>query len=328
MLQVSRGQQTLRSTFFCGVLIAIALMSSCCSVFSTQKVMMIEASFNPTETEQGVYVSVAGRVFDQDNISLSNALISIEVISPQGSSVHVAVAYTNSNGIFQDTFNMAETSPAGNYTAYLTADKPGYVTAHLNLIYVYLTPDFALEASVGSLTIQQGQTSSFTLTVISLRGFDNVVNLTAINQPSGVTIQFTPDSLVPSGSTIVNVQASFMATNGNYTFDLLGVSGSLTHKATLQLEIEPGVALPAMMLVGAIFIIGVIVLVARSRRDRRKREQIIDEFLRQSDADTGYVATARVLARLEELRALNKVDEATYQRLRRDYEKNLEKSDK
>ncbi|HYW01406.1 MAG TPA: hypothetical protein VE862_08050 [Candidatus Acidoferrum sp.] len=300
------------------------LMASCGSVFSTQKLMMIEASFNPTQTDQGVYVSVAGRVFDLNNSSLSNALISIEVISPQGSSVHVAVAYTDSNGLFQDTFNMAQSSPAGNYTAYLTADKPGYDTAHQNLIFVYLTPDFALESSISTLTIQQGQTSSVTLTVLSLRGFNDIVNLTAINQPPGVTIQFSPSSLVPSGSTIVNIQVSFMATNGNYTFEFLGVSGSLTHKAILQLQIEPGPMQPALVLAGALFVIGMIVLTARSRKSRHRREQIVDEFLRQ--ADTGYVATARALARLEELRAMNRVDESTYQKLRKDYEKRLEKS--
>ncbi len=300
-------------------------MSSCGSVFATQK-MMIEASFNPSQTDQGVYVSVAGRVFDVYNSSLSNVLISIEVISPQGSSVHVAVAYTDSNGIFQDTFNMAQSSPAGNYTAFLTADKPGYDTAHLNLIFVYLTPDFALESSISALMIQQGQTSSLTLTVLSLRGFDDIVNLTAINQPPGVTIQFNPSSLVPSGSTTVNIQVSFMAANGNYTFEFLGVSGSLTHKAILQLQIEPGPMQAALVVVGAVFVIGMIVLTTRSRKRRRTREQIVDEFLTQAGADTGYVATARALARLEELRAMNKVDESTYQRLRKDYEKRLEKS--
>jgi len=301
-------------------------MSSCSPVFPTQKLMMIQASFNPTQTDQGVYVSVAGRVFDPNNNSLSNVLISIEVISPQGSSVHVAVAYTGTGGLFQDAFNMAQASPAGNYTAYLTADKPGYETAHLNLVFVYLTPDFTLESSVNALTIQQGQTGSLTLTVLSLRGFDDIVNLTAIDQPPGVTVQFSPSSVVPSGSTNVNVQVSFMAANGNYTFEFLGVSGSLTHKAILQLQIEPGPTQPALILGGATFVIGMIFLAARSRRSRRRREQIIDEFLSQAGADTGYVATARALARLEELRATNKVDEATYLRLRKDYEKRFEKS--
>jgi len=316
----------LRAPFLCGVLVIIVLMSSSSSVFATPKLMMIEASFNPTQTDQGVYVSVTGRVFDLNNSSLSNALISIEVISPQGSSVHVAVAYTDSNGVFQDTFNMAQSSPAGNYTAFLTADKPGYNTAQVKLIFVYLTPDFALEPSTSALTIQQGQTTSLTLTVLSLRGFNDIVNLTAINQPPGVAIQFNPSSLVPSGSTIVNIQVSFMVANGNYTFEFLGVSGSLTRKAILQLQIEPGPMQPALALAGAVFVIGMVVLTVRSRKSRRRREQIVDEFLRQADADTGYVAMARVLARLEELRAMNKVDESTYQRLRRDFEKRLEKS--
>ena len=79
---------TPRTQFLCGVLVIIVLMSSCGSVFSTQELMMIEASFNPSQTDQGVYVSVAGSVFDLNNSSLSNALISIKGISPQGSSVH------------------------------------------------------------------------------------------------------------------------------------------------------------------------------------------------------------------------------------------------
>jgi len=67
-------------------------------------------------------------------------------------------------------------------------------------------------------------------------------------------------------------------------------------------------------------------LLIRSRRKRRRREAALEELIRQAEADTGYVATARVIARLEELRAMNKVDEATYQHLKREYEKRLEKS--
>jgi len=54
--------------------------------------------------------------------------------------------------------------------------------------------------------------------------------------------------------------------------------------------------------------------------------EVVEELLRSAEADTGYVATARVIARLEELRAMGKVDESTYQRLRKEYEKRLERS--
>ena len=324
MSGIRRRLLALRTPLLCGVLILIALNAASGSVFA-QRTMMVQASFNPTPTEQGVYVVVSGRVFDFDNVSLSNAVISIEVISPQGTSIHVAIAYTDLRGVFEDTFYMVQSSPAGNYTAFLTAEKPGYESAHLTLKFVYSTPDFSLELSSEALTIQQGQTASLTLTVLSLRGFNDAVNLTSINEPSGVIVQFSPNSLVPSGSTIVNVHVSFMAASGNYTFEVLGVSGSLTRKATLQLRIEPGPLQSGLAILSVIVIVSVIILAVRSRKSRRRREQIIDEFLTQSTADTGYVATARVLARLEELRAMNKVDESTYQRLRKDYERRLEK---
>ena len=324
MSGIRRRLLALRTPLLCGVLILIALNAASGSVFA-QRTMMVQASFNPTPTEQGVYVVVSGRVFDLDNVSLSNAVISIEVISPQGTSIHVAIAYTDLRGVFEDTFYMVQSSPAGNYTAFLTAEKPGYESAHLTLKFVYSTPDFSLELSSEALTIQQGQTASLTLTVLSLRGFNDAVNLTSINEPSGVIVEFSPNSLVPSGSTIVNVHVSFMAASGNYTFELLGVSGSLTRKATLQLRIEPGPLQSGLAILSVIVIVSVIILAVRSRKSRRRREQIIDEFLTQSTADTGYVATARVLARLEELRAMNKVDESTYQRLRKDYERRLEK---
>ena len=48
--------------------------------------------------------------------------------------------------------------------------------------------------------------------------------------------------------------------------------------------------------------------------------------MKATEADKGYVATARVIARLEELRATDQIDESTYQKLKREYEKRLEKS--
>ena len=51
-----------------------------------------------------------------------------------------------------------------------------------------------------------------------------------------------------------------------------------------------------------------------------------EAMLKQGSADKGYVTTAGAIARLEELRANNQVDGATYAKLRREYERRLEKS--
>ncbi len=293
--------------------------------------MLILAAFNPTQTDRGLLVAISGRIFDTDNVSISNAVISIQVNDPERTSIHVAIAYTNLVGFFEDAFLLALNSPGGNYTAWLIVDKPGYETASITLTFAYSTPDFSLETSVSTLSLKQGQTGSLMLTILSHRAFDQQVDFTALDPPTGVSLQFNPASVIPSGTTTVNVAVSGSAPVGNYTVTVLAVSGSLSHKVSFQLHISPGpFQADLMFLAGGtgsvVTVLTAIVLHLRSRGKRRRREAAIDELIKQASADTGYVATARVIARLEELRAMGKVDEETYQRLKKDYEKRLEKS--
>jgi hypothetical protein len=293
------------------------------------KGMSIQASFNPIQTDQGFEATISGRVFDDNNQSVSNAVVSIQVINPQGTSDHVAIAYSTQTGQFQDTFLLRSNSPGGNYTTFLVADKPGYDTARLTLTFAFSSPDFLLEIFSNSLSIQQGQSATLTLTVLSLRGYNQPVNLTAMTQ-SGVNIQFNPTSVVPSATTIVSFSVAYDAQPGNHTITLLGVSGSLTHRVSIELNIVRG---PMQTILSALILIGIIVTVSvltrffrRSRSQRHQREAVVEELIKQASGDFGYVATARAIARLEELRALGKVDEATYQKLKKEYEKRLEKS--
>jgi len=322
----------LRTPIIHGVLIALLLISLASSTpaFAAKK-MQIQASFNPTQTERGATILISGRVFELNNASVSNAVISIQVNNPQGTTVHVTIAYTNLQGVFKDSFSLAPNSPGGNYTAFVVADKPGYDTARLTLTFTFSTPDFSIESSVSSLSLKQGDTGSLTVTVLSLRGFKDTVNVTAIDQPPGVTVQSNPASLVPSGTATINVAVSFSAPAGNYTVTILAVSGSLTHKTSFQLIITQGpFQANFMFLTGGagsvIIVLAALGLILRSRGRRRQKEAVLEELLKQASADTSYVATARVIARLEELRAMGKVDESTYQRLRKEYEKRLEKS--
>lgn len=318
----------LRTPFLHGVLIffLVLTLASPGHVLAAKK-MFMQATLNPTQIDQGVSVAITGRVFDTTNISISNAQISVQVNNPQGSSIHLAIAFTNPHGDFQDTFFIALNSPGGNYTAFLVVDKPGYDTTRVALTFAYSSPDFSIQTSVSTLSLQQGQTGTVRLTILSLRNFKEPVNLTALDLPAGVTLQFNPASLTPSGTATVNVGVSWLAATGNYTITLLGVSGSLTHKASFQLIISQGPAQAIYVLLAALAIILIAVtLIIHTRRKRWRREAAVEELIKQASADKGYVATARVIARLEELRAMNQVDEATYQRLKKEYEKRLEKS--
>lgn len=287
----------------------------------------MQPTLNPTQTDQGVTVAITGRVFDTVNSSIPNAVISIQVNSPQGTSVHLAIAYTDLGGSFQDTFFIASNSPGGNYTAFLVADKPGYDAARVTLVFTYASPDFALQTSVSVLSLRQGGTGTLSVTVLGLRGFHAPVNLTALELPAGVSLQFSPTSIAPGGTVIVNVALSIFAANGNYTITILGVSGAVSHKVSFLLNIAPGLIQAVYLLIGFIAILVLaLFLVLRRRGKQKRREAAVEELIKQSSADKGYVATARAIARLEELRAMEKVDESTYLRLKREYEKRLEKS--
>lgn len=316
--------QTLTWVFPCLLL----LVAASAPLASAAKSMQIQASVNPTPTNLGISVLILGRVFEFYNISVASALISVQVNNPQGTSIHVGIAYTDSEGVFQDTFLLVQNSPGGNYTVFLAADKPGYTTAHIFLTFTYSSPDFTIESSISALSLQQGQSNSLTITILSLRGFNQRVNLTAIDAPTGVTLLFNPASLVPSGTATVNVVASDSAQVGNFTLTILAVSGEVSHRVSFHVTVSPKpFQLDFMLITGTgsvLVLLGALGLMLHSRR--RRREIVIEELLKQASADSGYVATARVIARLEELRATGKVDEDTYLRLREEYEKRLEKS--
>ena len=316
------------SAFFQAVLLttlALGLMAP--PLAFANKTMLMQATLNPTQTGQGVSVVIVGKVFEANGMSVSNAVVSIQVTNPEGTSIHLAVAYSATDGSFQDSFLIPLNSPGGNYTAYLVADKPGYDTARVTLGFNYSTPDFSIQPSITELSLRQGDVGKMTVTLLSIRRFNDLVNLTALNLPSGVTLQFRPATLKPSGTAQVTVTVSETAAMGNFTITLLGVSGQTLHTVSLQLLISAGpiqavyVALPVVAAIVILFAVTV-----RRRRKRSLKRVAVEELLRASEADKGYVATARVIARLEELRATNGVDEATYQRLKREYEKRLEKS--
>lgn len=308
------------------ITLLILAIASPSPVYAAKK-MLMQATFNPTQTEQGVSVSISGRVFDTTNASISNAIISIQVNNPQGTSTHIAQAITNQNGSFEDEFFFPSDSPGGNYTAFLVADKPGYDTVRVTLIFAYSSPDFTLMSSKSTLTVRQGQTGSSSVTVLGLRGFHELVNLTALELPSGIALRFNPTSTAPGGTSNADVSVSSFASPGNYTITVLGVSGSVTHKVFIQLIVSPGPIQAVYFLAFSIAVVAIgLLLFLRRSGNRKRRVAAVEELLKQTSADKGYVATARVIARLEELRAMSAMDEPTYQRLRKEYEKRLEKS--
>ena len=101
-------------------------------------------------------------------------------------------------------------------------------------------PTFALATSPSSLNLVAGSQASVVVTVTSVNGFIDPVQLSFSMLPSGVTVNFNSNPVTPSAGGTVTTNASFTAAQGmagnTYSLTLVGSSGPTirTHAFSLQ----------------------------------------------------------------------------------------------
>src|SRR5207249_423688 len=89
-------------------------------------------------------------------------------------------------------------------------------------------PDFALSATPGSQTVAPGNSTSYTVSVSALNGFNGTVGLSVSGLPTGATATLSPTSLTASHASTLNVATSLTTPAGSYTLTVTVVSGRLT----------------------------------------------------------------------------------------------------
>ncbi len=99
-------------------------------------------------------------------------------------------------------------------------------------------PDFALSLSPQSLSITAASSQSLAVSVTASNGFSGTVMLSLSGLPSGVTSVPSTLSLTPGMPKIIALTAAANAVVGKATVIVTGTSGSLTHTASLALEIN------------------------------------------------------------------------------------------
>jgi len=141
------------------------------------------------------------------------------------------------------TVLVSDAVPAGPYT--LTIIGTSGTLEHRFNITVTVTsppiPDFSLSASPSSLTVQQGNSGSSTITATSIQGFNSPIELSVSGEPSGVTATLNPTSITPPADGSVNstltIQVDPSTAPGTYPLTVTGTSGSLTHTTTVTLQV-------------------------------------------------------------------------------------------
>ncbi len=105
-------------------------------------------------------------------------------------------------------------------------------------------PDFSISCSPSSLTTTQGgAAATSTCTVTSTNGFNSAVSLSCTGTPTGSSCSFSPASVTPPPNGTVNstlsVTSTATAATGAFSFQVQGVSGSLTRTFGMGLTVNP-----------------------------------------------------------------------------------------
>ncbi len=101
-------------------------------------------------------------------------------------------------------------------------------------------PDFNLTLSPDTQVMAPGTTATFLVSLTSLNGFSSPVGLSVESLPSGFTALFTPPTVTPSGTSILQIFAATNAQTGQFTLDVTASGGGITHTTSSALTVNFG----------------------------------------------------------------------------------------
>ncbi len=271
----------------------------------------------------GETVVVSGRVTDDGGAFVPGAAISAQVNNPLGTIIVASFTYTGSDGSYSLTFRLTADSPEGNYTVYLTASRSGYENDRAKLNFSLRSAEFTIMASPRTASVQQGKSIVYELAVDTKNQTKTPVTFGLLNLPPSINYTFRPSSVKPPGSTTLTIAAAEDTPTGLYNVTVLASSGAKVRRTTIILIVNQAFipfvfsGVNPFVMAGAIGLGGILAAIAiRGLMAQRGSAG-------PAAVDREYLATARALARLEEMRAHGKIDEATYERLKKEYEERM-----
>jgi hypothetical protein len=151
---------------------------------------------------------------------------------------------TSVAGSGSSTMNVTtrSTTPTGSYALTITGTSGALShTASVTLVVTApVTPDFSLSASPASQSVVEGAGTSYTVTITPSGGFTGSVTLSASGLPAGAAASFAPNPATSTSTMTVTTATTTPA--GTYPLTITGVSGTLSHTASVTLVVTASAA--------------------------------------------------------------------------------------
>jgi uncharacterized membrane protein len=139
------------------------------------------------------------------------------------------------------TITVGSSTPVGTYPITVTGNGGGIQqnTTLTLTVTAQQQPNFAISASPSSLTIQQGNQGTSTITTTISGGFNSAISLSASGVPSGTTVSFNPNPIPApgAGSSTMTITVGSSTPTGTYPVTVAGNGGGIQQNTTVTLTV-------------------------------------------------------------------------------------------
>jgi hypothetical protein len=101
-----------------------------------------------------------------------------------------------------------------------------------------IVSSFSISASPSSRTVTRGNSTSYTVSVAAINGFNGAVTFRVRGLPSNSSASFSPSSVTGQGTSTMTISTSGATSTGTFSLRIRGSSGVVTRIATVQLVVQ------------------------------------------------------------------------------------------